>query len=130
MSKKRVLVVDDSATAILWQRLILERESYEVITAANGAEAVRRAITDRPDLVLLDVVMPEMDGITACRAIRASSPDAQLPILRVTTRGDASAMLSAYECGCNEYILKPIDGTELLTKVRSYLERAAGEESA
>lgn len=128
MSKKRVLVVDDSATAVLWQRLILERESYEVITAANGAEAVRRAITDRPDLVLLDVVMPEMDGITACRAIRASTPDATLPILMVTTRGDASAMLSAYECGCNEYILKPIDGTELLTKVRSYLDRAGGEE--
>lgn len=130
MSKKRVLVVDDSATAVLWQRLILERESYEVITAANGAEAVRRAITERPDLVLLDVVMPEMDGITACRAIRASAADATLPILMVTTRGDASAMLSAYECGCNEYILKPIDGTELLTKVRGYLDRRSGEEPA
>ena len=130
MSKKRVLVVDDSATAVLWQRLILERESYEVITAANGAEAVRRAITDRPDLVLLDVVMPEMDGITACKAIRASSVDASLPILMVTTRGDATAMLSAYECGCNEYILKPIDGNELLTKVRGYLDRAAEQEPA
>ena len=130
MSKKRVLVVDDSATAILWQRLILERDSYEVITAANGAEAVRRAIADRPDLVLLDVVMPEMDGITACRAIRASAPDAALPILMVTTRGDASAMVSAYECGCNEYILKPIDGTELLAKVRSYLGRDATREDA
>ncbi len=128
MSKKRVLVVDDSATAVLWQRLILERESYEVITAANGAEAVRRTITDRPDLVLLDVVMPEMDGITACRAIRASDADPSLPILMVTTRGDASAMLSAYECGCNEYILKPIDGTELLTQVRSDLDRRSHEE--
>ena len=85
MSKKRVLVVDDSATAVLWQRLILERESYEVITAANGAEAVQRAVTDRPDLVLLDVVMPQMDGITACRTIRGCAP-APAPSIASTPR--------------------------------------------
>jgi DNA-binding response OmpR family regulator len=98
-----------------------------VITAVNGLEGVRLAVTERPDLVLLDVVMPEMDGIATCSAIRATVDGANVPILMVSTRGDAAAVASAYQCGCNEYILKPIDRTELLAKIRGYLERPLEE---
>jgi DNA-binding response OmpR family regulator len=124
MPPKKILLVDDSPTAILWQRLILENESYHVITAQDGAEGVQVARAELPDLVLLDVVMPRMNGFEACKALRADDTLCAVPILMVTTRSEMANVLEGFESGCNEYITKPIDRTELLTKVRSYLDRS------
>jgi|SRR6185503_11814559 len=124
MSRKKILLVDDSPTAILWQRLILEDEAYDILVASDGEEGVRVAKAERPDLVVLDVVMPRMSGFEALRALRASSDLRGLPILMVTTRSEMPNVMEGYESGANEYITKPVDRTELLTKVRSYLQQA------
>jgi two-component system alkaline phosphatase synthesis response regulator PhoP len=123
MQRKKILLVDDSPTAILWQRLILEDDKYEILVAQDGEEGVRVAKAERPDLVLLDVVMPRMSGFDALRAIRADASLSDIPILMVTTRSEMAHVMEGYESGCNEYITKPVDRAELLTKVRSYLQR-------
>ena len=125
--KKKILLVDDSPTAILWQRQILEADQYEIVVATDGAEGVRLAKTEHPDLVLLDVMMPRMDGFEALREIRADDALRTTPILMVTTRSEMANVMQGYESGCNEYITKPVDRSELLMKVRSYL---AGREVA
>jgi CheY-like chemotaxis protein len=124
--RKRVLIVDDSPTALLWQRMLLQMEQYETLTAADGAEGVEVARRERPDLILLDVSMPTMDGIEACRALRAAPETADIPILMVTTHSEMDNVLAGFEAGCNEYLTKPLERTEFLTKVRSYLHRHFG----
>ena len=123
--KKILLVVDDSPTAILWHRLMLEEEGYEVLTAADGAEGVEVAKKQLPELVLLDVIMPRMNGFEACRALRDDERTRDIPVLMITTRSEMQNVLKGYESGCNEYITKPVDRSELVTKVRSYLDRSS-----
>ena len=121
---KKILLVDDSPTAILWQRMILEEDKYEIVVAADGEEGIRVARAERPDLVLLDVMMPRMGGFETLRALRADDDLRDIPIIMVTTRGAMPDVMEGYESGCNEYITKPLDRTELLMKVRSYLHTA------
>jgi DNA-binding response OmpR family regulator len=121
---KKILIVDDSPTAILWQRMILEEDKYAIVVATDGEEGIRVARAERPDLVLLDVMMPRMSGFDALRALRADDDLRDTPIIMVTTRGEMPDVMEGYESGCNEYITKPIDRTELLMKVRSYLQVA------
>lgn len=121
MSAKKILVVDDSLTSLMWQRMILGQEQYSVVTASNGEEGVERAVSERPDLVLMDVVMPKMNGFEACRALRANSATRRVPVIMVTTKGAANNVEEGFESGCNDYIMKPIDKLELLAKVKSHL---------
>ena len=121
MHPKKILVVDDSATSLMWQRMILGQEKFEVFTAKDGQEGVDVALAQRPDLVLMDVVMPRMNGFEACRALRATAAMREVPVIMVTTRSEYKNVEEAYESGCNDYITKPIDKLELLTKVRSFL---------
>ena len=123
MHRKKILLVDDSPTALLWQRLILEDDQYEILIATDGEEGLRVAKAEHPDLVLMDVVMPRMSGYEALRALRAEESLSGTPVLMVTTRGEMQNVMQGYEDGCNEYITKPVDRAELLTKVRSYLQR-------
>jgi DNA-binding response OmpR family regulator len=124
--KKRILIVDDSPTALVWQLLLLQGENYDTLTATDGAEGVRIAMLEQPDLILLDVTMPSMDGFAACRALRASPKTKDIPVLMVTTNGDMVSTLAGFEAGCNEYITKPLERAEYLTKIRSYLDRRFG----
>ena len=126
MPRPKILIVDDSPTAIMWQRLILQGEPYDIITACDGVEALRVARDEQPVLILLDVVMPRMDGFAACRALRREPATRDVPILMVTTRSEMDKVLAGFESGCNEYLTKPVDATELLTKVRSYLSGFGG----
>jgi CheY-like chemotaxis protein len=121
--KKRVLIVDDSPTSVMWQQLLLKLEGYETLTALNGAEGVRIAREQLPDLVLMDVSMPAMDGFAACRTLRAAAETMHIPILMVTTHSEMHNVLEGYEAGCNEYLTKPLERDEYLVKVRSYLAR-------
>ena len=118
---KKILLVDDSPTAILWQRMILEEDKYDIVVATDGEEGIRVARAERPDLVLLDVMMPRMSGFEALRALRADEDLRDVPVIMVTTRGEMPDVMEGYESGCNEYITKPLDRSELLMKVRSYL---------
>ena len=121
MSRKKILVVDDSATSIMWQSMILKSGPYDVLTAKDGQAGVELALAELPDLVLMDVVMPKMNGFEACAALRGAASMRDVPIIMVTTRSEMASVEKAFESGCNEYITKPIDRTELLAKVKSYL---------
>jgi len=119
---KKILVVDDSRTALLMEREILEkRAAYQCVTAVDGQEAVEKAQQERPDLVLMDVVMPRMNGFEACKIMRQHPTTREIPIVLVTTRGEETYMEAGFQSGCNDYVTKPVDGAELLALVQSYL---------
>jgi CheY-like chemotaxis protein len=121
MARKKILLVDDSSTARLLARMVLQDSAYEVITARDGVEGIEKAKTEKPDLILLDVMMPNMDGIEACKRLRDEAATAAIPIIMVTTRGEEGIAEASYAYGCNEFVTKPVDPAELLAKVRNCL---------
>ena len=126
MSRKKILLVDDSATTLMMEQLMLRGQAYRIVTARNGREAVAAARNEKPDLILLDVVMPEMNGFEACRRIRQEE-SAQMPIIMVTPSDEEQHVQSSFRSGCSDYITKPINRMELLSKVRGYLGEGAAE---
>jgi CheY-like chemotaxis protein len=123
--KKKILLVDDSSTVILMEKMILSKGPYDIVTARDGVEGVAKAKSEQPDVILLDVMMPNLDGLSACAAIRADEATAHIPIVMVTTRGEEKNMETAYRNGCTDYVTKPINGLELLTKLNNILGLAA-----
>jgi CheY-like chemotaxis protein len=105
----------------MMERMILASERFQVVTAANGEEAHQRAKQELPDLILMDIVMPKMTGIQACKAIKDDPATKHIPIILVTTRGEADSMEAGYSSGCNDYVTKPVNSAELLTKIRNIL---------
>jgi len=119
---KKILLVDDSRTTLLMERMMLEkRTAYQCIMATNGLEAVEKAQTESPDLVLMDVVMPQMNGFEACKRIREHEKTRAIPVILVTTRGEESYMEAGFQSGCNDYLTKPVNGPDLLKLLQSYL---------
>jgi two-component system phosphate regulon response regulator PhoB len=92
-----------------------------LLTASDGEEAVRMALEERPDLILMDVVMPRMNGVQACRTIRASAELNGIPIILVITRGEDDDVIGGYASGCTAYITKPLNPAELLALVEAHL---------
>ena len=123
--KKKVLLVDDSNTVLLMEKMILAKGPYDILTARDGVEAVAKAKSEMPDIILLDVMMPNLDGLSACAAIRSTPETAHIPIVMVTTRGEEANIETAFRNGCNDYVTKPINGLELLTKLQNLLNNAA-----
>jgi DNA-binding response OmpR family regulator len=121
MSRKKILLVDDSNTILMMEKFILRNGPYELLTASNGEEGVRKATEQVPDLILLDVIMPKMGGFEACRMIRDTEATRSIPIIMVTTRGEAANVEAGWANGCTDYVTKPINAIELLAKVRNFL---------
>jgi CheY-like chemotaxis protein len=119
MQPKKILIVDDSKVAAMTQQLILRSlRGCEVITAEDGIKGVEKAVAEQPDLILMDVVMPRMNGFEACRLIRGHEATESIPIIMVTTRSEAVHVDEGFASGCSDYILKPIDAAELLEKIQ------------
>ncbi|WP_224242703.1 response regulator [Hyalangium gracile] len=118
---KKILLVDDSPTVLLMERLLLQDGPYELLSATSGQEAVETALLVRPELILMDVVMPGMDGFEVCRRLRAEEATRTTPIILVTTRGGSDNVERGYESGCSDYVTKPFDGNELRAKIESFL---------
>ena len=121
MDRKKILLVDDSSTVLLMEKMILSKSEYDVVTARDGVEGVEKAKNERHDLILMDVVMPRMDGFEAVRKLREDDTTKAIPVIMVTTRGELQSVETGYASGCSDYVTKPINGLELLTKVRSCL---------
>ena len=119
--KKKILLVDDAETILLMEKMFLGKGSYDYVTARDGEQAIELAESELPDLILLDIVMPKLNGFEACLRLRSSSVTSSIPIIMVTTRGEGTNVERGFESGATDYIKKPIDGLELLSKVRSYL---------
>ena len=120
-TRKKILLVDDSNTILMMERMLLTRGPYDLVTASDGDEAVEKALRERPDLILMDVVMPRMNGFEACRRIREQEDIATTPIIMVTTRGEVENIETGFESGANDYVTKPINGPELIAKLQNYL---------
>ena len=121
MPRKKILLADDSNTALMMERTLLSKSAYDVVVARDGQEAIRQAVDEAPDLIILDVVMPNMDGFEACRELRKLEATRAIPIIMVTTRGEPHNVESGFEAGCNDYVTKPINGPELVSKVRNLI---------
>jgi CheY-like chemotaxis protein len=122
MPQKTVLVVDDSKVALMTEVMILRRDGrFDIVEGKNGEEAIELAVKHQPDLILMDVNMPVMDGFEACRELRGKAETKSIPIILVTTRGEAENIEAGYENGCSDYVTKPINGSELLSKIKNIL---------
>jgi DNA-binding response OmpR family regulator len=122
MPKKRalILVVDDDIRMLRMMKRMLELENFEVFTANCGEAALKSFDKDNPDLVLLDIMMPDMDGYQVCRRIREFS---QVPIIMVTARGDDNEKVTGLNIGADDYVTKPFAASELAARVRAVLRR-------
>ena len=120
MSKTRILIVDDELSIIKFLRATLKAENYEVLTAMDGAEALQTIEMELPDLVILDIMMPKMDGFEVCRRLREWS---QIPIIMLSARGDEGDKVKCLELGADDYITKPFGASELVARVRAVLRR-------
>lgn len=119
---KKILVVDDSPTSRLASRAILgEMKNYELVSASDGREGLEMARAEKPDLILMDVVMPRMSGLEACRALKQDQATQKIPVILLTTRGEQSMVQDAYESGCNEFLTKPVDEKKLMAVLKTYL---------
>ena len=121
MTRRKILLVDDSSTILMMEKFILRNGPYEIVTATNGEEGVLKAAEQMPDLILLDVIMPKMGGFEACRLLRSNRATSTIPIIMVTTRGEAANVEAGWANGCTDYVTKPINAIELLAKVRNFL---------
>jgi CheY-like chemotaxis protein len=121
MSKKKILVVDDSRTALFMVTTILRKERYELVTACDGEQALEMAAAERPDLILMDVIMPRKTGFEACRELKRREDTKAIPVILVTTRGEGENVEAGFQSGCNDYVTKPINALELITKVRDHM---------
>ena len=119
--KPRILLVDDEHAIVESLRYALEKEGYEVLEASDGGEALELAKTKKPDVVLLDVMLPGMSGFEVCRVLRH---DSTVPILMITARADEPDRVVGLDLGADDYIVKPFSVREVLARVRAALRRA------
>lgn len=121
MTKHRIMVVDDEVGALTLIGIMLERGGFEVMKAHDAYEALNQLRTETPDMFILDVMMPGMDGIELCRHIRASGATRETPILILSARGDPEMVEQGMTAGADDYLSKPILHHDLITKVREIL---------
>lgn len=122
MANEKILVVDDDANICELLRLYLTKEGYQVTTAGDGEEGLEKFNQIKPDMVLLDVMMPRMDGWEVCRRIRARS---QVPVIMLTAKGEEEDELQGFSLGADEYIMKPFSLKILLARIEAVFRRGA-----
>ncbi len=124
---KRILVVDDESAILQTLRFNLERSGYEVVTAGDGRSAVSLALREQPDLVILDIMLPLLDGVDACREIRKSS---DVPIMMLTAKDQEIDKVLALEMGADDYMTKPFSLHEFLARVKARLRRRRSKDES
>ena len=118
---EKILVIDDEETTVQLIAILLERRGYEVIKAYRADEGLRKAYRNQPELVLLDIMMPDMDGWDVCKRLREMS---DVPIIFLTARGETRDVVRGLEMGADDYVIKPYDNDELVARVRAHLRRS------
>lgn len=125
-SQYKILLVDDEVDILEFISYNLEKEGYKVYTAQNGAEAIKVAERTLPDLIILDVMMPEMDGIAACEELRRIPTLRHTMIAFLTARGEDYSQIAGFEAGADDYITKPVRPKVLVSRVKALLKRTSG----
>ena len=126
--KPRILVVDDEPEAVELVEFNLRQAGYAVSTAIDGAEALKKARTQTPDLIVLDVMLPEMDGFEICKTLRGEVPTSRTPILMLTAKAAEIDRVLGLELGADDYLTKPFSPRELLLRIKKILVRGQAEE--
>ena len=125
MNVKKILLVDDSATSRLMHRtLISQKTGHTVVCAKDGAEALKLVASESPDLILMDVMMPAMDGLEVCRRLRQSEHTRSVPVVLLTFKTDPDSVKLGFDSGCNEYLKKPVEESLLLQVLSRYLPQS------
>jgi len=125
---EKILIVDDDVQTLRLVGLMLERQGYKILAASNGAQAIGMARTEQPDLILLDVMMPDVDGFSVARTLRKEPETANIPILMFTARAQVEDKIAGYEAGADDYLTKPIHPAELTAHLRAILSRSKSRE--
>ncbi len=119
----KILVVDDERNMVRLLQLNLEREGYEVVTALDGMEGLQKAHTENPDLVLLDITMPRMDGFEVLNILKANTETSEMPVVILTARSKDADVFQGYETGADAYLTKPLHPNELTAVIRKMLNK-------
>ena len=122
---EKILIVDDDVDTLRLVGLMLERQGYEIRTASNGAQALVSAKAERPDLIVLDIMMPDMDGFEVTRRLRADPGTAGIPIAMFTAKGQLEDKVAGYDAGVDEYLTKPIHPAELNARIKALMTRSS-----
>jgi len=123
MNPKKILVVDDEVDLVKTIQFALEAEGYQVLVSHNGEDALNQSRKEKPDLILLDLMLPKLDGYKVCRLLKFDEQYKHIPILMLTAKTQQKDRLLGMETGADEYITKPFDMEELMEKVKAYLNR-------
>jgi len=126
--KKKILIIEDEEDLVKGLKLNLSDEGYEVDWAVDGVEGLRKALEETPDLIILDIMLPEMDGLEVCRELRQKN--IAIPIIMLTAKGEEIDKVVGLEIGADDYITKPFSIRELLARIKAHLRRAEREEKA
>ena len=121
--KYKILIVDDEADILEFLSYNLEKEGFKVFTAQNGEDAIKKTVEKNPQLILMDVMMPEMDGIEACEKIRQMQGFDNIIIAFLTARGEDYSQIAGFEAGADDYITKPIKPKVLISRIKALLKR-------
>jgi DNA-binding response OmpR family regulator len=127
--KKKILVVDDEDDILQFLELVLREKGYDVVTAPGGHEALTKAQVERPDLVLLDIMMPQMDGWEVLKLLRVDEDTAQIPVAMLSARTEAKDRVQGLQEGAIDYICKPFSLQDLLGKIETIFGEVAGKPS-
>jgi len=121
MSKKKILVVDDEPQFRLLVQKRLQANGYDVVQAVDGADGLEKARTEKPDLILLDIMMPHMNGVEVLKVLKSEDTTRDIPVVMLTAKGETDLILDAQEIGAADYFIKPFEPELFLTYIKRYV---------
>lgn len=121
MDKKRILIVDDEVHIVELVRVCLEDSDYDIIEAYDGQEALQKAKSEHPDLILLDIMLPKMDGYEVCKALKSVDSTRSIPVVMLTAKGQEVDKVKGFQAGADSYMTKPFSPLRLLTELEERL---------
>ena len=121
MGKCKILIIDDESDITETLSYMLQARNFDVVTANSGQEGLDKVKRDRPDLILLDIMMPEMDGYKVCNKLKHDKDTKNLPIIMLTAKGEADSVIKSYDSGANDYVVKPFSLSTLISRINDCL---------
>jgi diguanylate cyclase (GGDEF)-like protein len=125
ITKRKILVVDDEVNLLQIMKTNLEIEGYDVVTEMSGETGLVSAVVDQPDVIILDIMMPDVDGWEICQRLRADPRTRYIPVIMLTALDESQHVVKGFECGADDYLAKPFDNAELFARIKSVLSKAA-----
>ncbi len=123
MSRSRILLVDDEPDIVETVSFMLQSRNYQVSVASGGQEGIEKAREEHPDLLLLDIMMPDIDGYDVCMKLKGDADTKDIPIIMLTAKGESEAVLKSHSIGADDYVVKPFSLPTLLSKLRKFLDK-------